>query len=79
MNFAEKGIVLFLKSCSPFKIKNLYKSEIYEYNLANRMKKSEVTDHIKKTQIISHYDYAKCFDALGSTEKVLEELEKNRK
>ncbi len=43
------------------------------------MKKSEVTDHIKKTQIISHYDYAKCFDALGSTEKVLEELEKYRK
>ena len=37
--------------------KNLYKTEEYEYNLANRMKKSVVTDHIKKTQTISYYDY----------------------
>ena len=48
---------------------NLYKTEEYEYNLSNRMKKSVVTDHIKKTKTITHYDY----DAFGRRTLVQDE------
>ena len=49
--------------------KNLYKTEEYEYNLTNRMKKSVVTDQIKKTKTITHYDY----DAFGRRTLVQDE------
>ncbi len=49
--------------------KNLYKTEEYEYNLTNRMSMSTVTDHIKKTKTITHYDY----DAFGRRTLVQDE------
>ena len=48
---------------------NLYKTEEYSYTGTNRMKKSVVTDHIKKTKTITHYDY----DAFGRRTLVQDE------
>ncbi len=48
---------------------NLYKTEEYSYTGTNRMSMSTVTDHIKKTKTITHYDY----DAFGRRTLVQDE------